>query len=279
MPSRSRTRTGPLPVDDLTAAIESDIALTVGALRHANVDLPPRQHAKDIPTAVQSLGRAGLRALLERVSGVGVFQRVPGWEMTLEQFRIHAVATQRAAEQVAGALDRPQSGELLVAALLHDIGKLVLANAHPGYPSAVHGPATTPEDRLVAERRELGVDHAVAGGVMARRWNLPEGVVNAVEHHHDPSAEGDIAIIRLADMLAHHGHGRVGEPARARRAGRQPGTERRRRARAHARPARRRRAAPQHDAVAARPPGDRRPQVASPRASSTRRSPPIWASR
>jgi DNA-binding NarL/FixJ family response regulator len=33
-----------------------------------------------------------------------------------------------------------------------------------------------------------------------------------VEHHHDPAATGDAAIIRVADMLAHHSHGQPIDP-------------------------------------------------------------------
>ena len=62
----------------------------------------------------------------------------------------------------------------MVTALLHDIGKLVLMHAYPGYPGQVHGDARTPEERIHRERRELGVDHALVGGVLARRWGLPK---------------------------------------------------------------------------------------------------------
>jgi HD-like signal output (HDOD) protein len=44
---------------------------------------------------------------------------------------------------------------------------------------------------------------------MGRRWGLPEGVVRVIEYHHDRRATGDVAVVRLADMLAHHGHGRA----------------------------------------------------------------------
>ena len=54
------------------------------------------------------------------------------------------------------------------------------------------------------ERRELGVDHALVGGVLARRWGLPKSVAHVIEHHHDDNAEGEAAIVRLADMLAHY---------------------------------------------------------------------------
>ena len=34
------------------------------------------------------------------------------------------------------------------------------------------------------ERRELGVDHALVGGVLARRWGLPNRLASAIERHH-----------------------------------------------------------------------------------------------
>jgi putative nucleotidyltransferase with HDIG domain len=200
---------GPFDLDAATRIVEADLALAVAVLRAANAQRTPSSAIGSIPDAVRALGADGLRDARAGLPSVDVFQRVPGWEVTLEQFRLHAVAAQRAAEHVARALGRTDLDELLVAALLHDVGKLALASAHRGYPSAVHGAATTPEDRLVAERRELGVDHTLAGGVMTRRWRLPEAIAHVAEHHHDPEADGDAALVRLADMLAHHGHGRA----------------------------------------------------------------------
>ena len=66
----------------------------------------------------------------------------------------------------------------MVTSLLHDIGKLVLVHAYPGYPRQVHGEARTPEERIHRERRELGVDHALVGGVLARRWGLPKSIAS-----------------------------------------------------------------------------------------------------
>jgi DNA-binding NarL/FixJ family response regulator len=92
----------------------------------------------------------------------------------------------------------------MVTSLLHDIGKLVLVHAYPGYPAQVHGDARTPEERLQRERRELGVDHALVGGVLARRWALPRSIASVIERHHAEDADGEAALIRLADMLAHY---------------------------------------------------------------------------
>jgi DNA-binding NarL/FixJ family response regulator len=59
----------------------------------------------------------------------------------------------------------------------------------------------------VAERRELGVDHALVGGVLVRRWGLPRELARLVERHHADDVDRDVATLRLADLIAHHGHG------------------------------------------------------------------------
>ena len=102
---------------------------------------------------------------------------------------------------------------LMVSALLHDIGKLVLAGAYPGYPDDVCGDARTPEERVARERRELVVDHALVGGALARRWGLPDAIATAIERHHSEDARGDAAFVRLADLLAHFAQGERVAPA------------------------------------------------------------------
>ena len=57
-----------------------------------------------------------------------------------------------------------------------------------------------------AERRELGIDHALVGGVMAR-WGLPQPLAAAIEHHHGDDVSDEAALVRLADMLAHYAQG------------------------------------------------------------------------
>jgi DNA-binding CsgD family transcriptional regulator len=57
------------------------------------------------------------------------------------------------------------------------------------------------------ERAELGVDHAAIGGTLIRRWGLPVSLATAIEEHHNPEADGEAALLRVADMLAHHEQG------------------------------------------------------------------------
>ncbi len=201
------------PTAEVVAAVESDVALAIATLRLANrVDGRSRGRVDSIVRSVSVLSPAAVQALASRARTFDFFDRSGIWEGTPERFRLHGVATQRAADRLATELGYEDRDRLMVTSLLHDVGKLVLAHAYPGYPRQVHGEARTPEERVHRERRELGVDHALVGGVLARRWGLPKSVASTIERHHSDDADGEAALVRLADMLAHYGHGDAVSP-------------------------------------------------------------------
>jgi putative nucleotidyltransferase with HDIG domain len=200
-------------VSDVVEVVESDVALVIAVLRIANrARSPKRGKIAAIPKAVEVLTPGGVEALATRTATFDFFERTPVWDVMPERFRLHAVATQRASERIAREIGFDGRDELLVSALLHDIGKLVLVHAYPGYPQHIHGDARTPEERVARERRELGVDHGVVGGVLARRWGLPNRLATAIERHHSEDGGDEAVIVRLGDMLAHYGQGHPVDP-------------------------------------------------------------------
>jgi putative nucleotidyltransferase with HDIG domain len=200
-------------VGEVVAAVESDVALVITVLRIANRSAQRKKgKIASIPDAVDVLSPEGVETLAARSATFDFFERTPGWDVMPERFRLHAVATQAAADRLARELEYEDRDQLLCSALLHDVGKLVLAHAYPGYPSQVHGSARTPEERIHRERLELGVDHALVGGVLARRWSLPNRLARAIERHHSDDAEEEAALVRLADMLAHYSHAQAVNP-------------------------------------------------------------------
>jgi len=217
--SEERPSTG-----EVVAAIESDVALVIAVLRLAN-QLEGARHGRveNVVDAVEVLSPDAVQSLASSAETFEFFERGKTWDAAPERFRLHAVAVQRAADRLAAQADYGYRDRLLVTALLHDTGKLVLMHAYPGYPRQVHGPARTPEERLHYERRELGVDHALVGGVLARRWNLPAAVASAIERHHAEDADGDAAFVRLADMVAHYAQGSPVNPTELLRAARTVG--------------------------------------------------------
>jgi putative nucleotidyltransferase with HDIG domain len=192
---------------DIVTAIESDVALIIAVLRLANQVHDGRGRVDTAARAVELLTAPTVEALAGRMGTFNFFERASVWDAAPERFRLHALATQHAADRIASEVDSEHRDRLTVTSLLHDIGKLVLLHAYPGYPSQVHRGARTPEQRIHQERRELGVDHALVGGVLTRRWGLPATIATVIERHHNHDVEGEAAVIRLADMLAHYEQG------------------------------------------------------------------------
>jgi putative nucleotidyltransferase with HDIG domain len=200
--AKGNTRTA-----DIACAIESDVAVAVAVLRMANAQASGHERADTAVSAVKQLGPDTVQRLAERTPTFGFFKPAGMWGSVPRRFRLHALTTQRVADRIAAEIEHPDRDQIAMASLLHDIGKLVLMHAYPGYPARVHQGATTPSRRHLQERRELGIDHALVGGVLARRWGLPDSLACAIERHHNSDAEGNPALIRLADMLAHYEQG------------------------------------------------------------------------
>ncbi|MGI8728289.1 MAG: HDOD domain-containing protein [Solirubrobacterales bacterium] len=192
---------------DIADAVELDTAIAIAVMRAANNGGAPKGGVPTLIEAVDALTPAGVRAVAGQLNTYEPFGAVGNWSRVPERFRRHAVATRHAAEKIAELGDVGSAEEISTAATLHDVGQLVLLRLHPEYPRIHDDRGVTPEERNQTERRDLGIDHTLVGGVLARRWGLPSAVASAIERHHSDSAEGVAAAVRLADMIVHHSIG------------------------------------------------------------------------
>jgi putative nucleotidyltransferase with HDIG domain len=196
--------------DQLAEVIESDPALVIAVVRAAaNAGSAPR--GGGVRQAVEALTLPGARALAAAMDVYDPFDAPSAPSGRRERFRRHAVATRHAADRIAELVRLGERDELAVAALLHDVGRLVLADLYGTFERLDDADAT-PDERIRRERRELGIDHALVGAVLVRRWGLPPGVAVAIERHHAPDADGHAAVIRLADLIAHYADGDPAPP-------------------------------------------------------------------
>jgi putative nucleotidyltransferase with HDIG domain len=201
-------------VGEIVEAVESDVSLAISVLRHANRGGLVAGGVAGVPAALDVLKPAGVLALAGTAPSFDFFEPNGGWELKPERFRVHALATQRAADRIGRVVGWAERDELAVAALLHDVGRLVISRLHPGYKVYFDAISRTPEQRLREEREQLGIDHALVGGVLARRWNLPSRIAVAIERHHAEDAEGLAAMVATADMVAHYCQGEAIAPER-----------------------------------------------------------------
>jgi len=195
--------------DELIAVLSCDASFSANLLRLANS--AGRSHpirAGSIRQAVMFVGRDALRRLTMETATYRFLERSRGnGQAACGQLHLHALSVALAA---AGAAERAgQRGDVAhLAGLLHDVGKLVLPRAFGEEAlDAISLKAPAGQRRAAIERDLLGIDHALAGALLAQRWNLPEPIVAAIAWHHggphgDVCPGVEIAAVQLANVVA-----------------------------------------------------------------------------
>ncbi len=191
-------------------AVESDVALTIAVMRASTSNGSPMADGGGVRQAIEALSPAGLRAVGASLETYDPLEAPTAWAERQERFRRHAVATRHAADRIAELARLTSRDELAVAAVLHDIGRRVLAELYGEFELDDHD--ATPDERIRRERRELGIDHALVGAVLVRRLGMPSSIALAIERHHSPQAQGHAAAIRLADLVVHYTSGDPAPP-------------------------------------------------------------------
>jgi len=191
------------PPHEVAGVVEADVGLTCAIVRAAG-QLQGGGRVVSVTEGVERLGPGAVEAILRSAPTYDIFNGDGRLALAPDRFRLHALTVQRAADRVAEMSGIGDRDELALAAILHDIGRPVLARLHPGYAERFDRHGATPDDRIAEERRQLGIDHALVGGVLTRRWGVHPRVAEAIERHHAREVEGMPAVIRLADMIAAH---------------------------------------------------------------------------
>jgi len=130
---------------------------------------------------------------------------VPGYDLPPGEMWRHSIAVSVAAEGLIEELNAPEADEIFTAALLHDVGKLVLGEFVKDDIEKIEKIASKNVSFEVAEQIALGTDHAEIGAKILENWGLPPGIVSAVRWHHDPDAADEtsilIDIVHVANVL------------------------------------------------------------------------------
>jgi putative nucleotidyltransferase with HDIG domain len=196
-------------MDDLVRLIELDQVATANVLRVANSASQSR--GADIATVKDAVVRMGAKKLssLLTATAVGPLANRPleGYDLPTGELWRHSVATAFAAEILAKALKVAAPPHVFTAALLHDLGKIVLdvfiqADAEP-IKAMLYQANITFE---MAEKQILGASHAEVGAELLTEWKVPEDVVTAVLWHHKPDQAPEtsvtIDLVHLGNQVA-----------------------------------------------------------------------------
>jgi HD-like signal output (HDOD) protein/CheY-like chemotaxis protein len=167
-----------------------------------------------IPEAIAYVGTEVLGGLILQQQLFASVQMISIDGFSLEEFQEHSLRTAKLAKKLIGS---PRlADQAFTSALLHDIGKMLIAYSCPdGFAKVVEERRRSGRPAHVVEEDLLGITHAEVGGYLLGIWGLPLPIVESVAFHHSPSlcvnAECEmLAAVHVADVASKEGSGPSG---------------------------------------------------------------------
>ncbi len=199
---------------ELVSLVERDPTLVARILRVSNsVYYGVRREVTSVSHAISLVGLDETLNYLNFYLIKAIMPECPTLKhFSADDFWSHSWSTAVAARM----LGRPQllvtamPGELYLAGLLHDIGKVVLAvHMTDDFEKALEMAHVTQIPLHEAEMHIFGVDHALLGAHLLDNWNLPGWILDAVAFHHDPGEAPEehremAMLIQFANSVTNH---------------------------------------------------------------------------
>jgi len=177
----------------IVETIEKDPVMTARILRVINsafYALPNKVAA--VRHAVVLLGINTVKNLAIRIAAVGMIPLNNDAGLDADAYLLHSLGCAEVSRLIAQKLGDADPTEAYIGGLLHDIGKILFALYLPEpFRAALAKSAAEGTALHRAEQEWLGVDHTVAGTMLARKWQFPESLVLCIrDHHRAPPAQG-----------------------------------------------------------------------------------------
>ena len=188
--------------------IQYDAAVTASVLRTCNsAFFGLKAPAESIKDAVSLLGIDQiLEIVLMKSSGKLLSARQEGYGLHEGAMWKYSVSSALIAKQIAKKLELKNTAKIFTAALLKDIGKIVLdrfvMNSFEKISALVINENLSFRE---AEKKIIGIDHTELGGMIAKMWKFSPKMVKIIRHHHlsDISMirDKEIVVVYLADCI------------------------------------------------------------------------------
>ena len=175
--------------EEVALALSRDEAITAKILSTVNSAFyGVRGKVSTVSHAVAILGYDQLRMLM---MGVALFEQGHARDPLVRRNRgriwAHSATSSRWGQELARATRYVSVEEAAVAALLHDVGKIVLGNAAPReFASTLAMSDREGVPSCEAEERAVGISHVEVGAMVAEKWRFPSRLRQAIALHHAP---------------------------------------------------------------------------------------------
>lgn len=196
-------------IESISETIAKDQAITSKMLKLVNsafFGLPSK--VSNISEAVILLGFSAVRNVVLSVSLIKTF---PG-RKSPEKYDIktlwrHSVAVAIISRYLSEQSHRQEPEECFVGGLLHDMGKVIIAlYLKDDFSDIIRKMKDEHLSFNQAEKDILPINHAKIGAFLAKKWKLPQNLIDVIQYHHTPGAATHhtelVYIIHTANIVA-----------------------------------------------------------------------------
>jgi HD-like signal output (HDOD) protein len=201
-----------MPMQTIDALIVKDPGLTAKMLQVVNsVALGLHEKVNDPLEAAQQLGLRTVRSLALSAHVFASFTPAQKINFPVDALWSHLMKCGESARAIMQAEDADHIyvEAAYTAGMLHDIGKLMLADSIPGeFQKVLQKVATQDESFHEIEMEVFGATHAGLAAYLLGLWGLPAPIVEAVAFHHTPEksslqAFSPLTAVHVANALEH----------------------------------------------------------------------------
>jgi putative nucleotidyltransferase with HDIG domain len=187
-------------IKDMARLVSSDQVLSARILRLVN---SPSYGFYRVSTISNAMILLGVDVVISLCLSSSIFEMM---ETNVVGLWEHSLGTGVASNIIARKLGLPECEEIATAALLHDIGKVIVKlkfqDDYEQLLSIIKEKEVYIRD---AERELLDTDHAEIGGWLAKSWFLPDKLIEPIVYHHEvhksTTHQTKTAVVHLADVL------------------------------------------------------------------------------
>jgi putative nucleotidyltransferase with HDIG domain len=129
---------------------------------------------------------------------------------------VHSLTTASIARLLATRIADADPMDCFIAGLLHDFGKVVIAQFMPlEFRRALESSQWNEIPLHLALRQDIGVDHAEVGAMLVEKWRFPSDLVETIRHQYSPEQMDTsmLACVFAANKISKKLESGVGDPS------------------------------------------------------------------
>lgn len=170
--------------DEIAKKIQMDQSLSLKVMRLANsARYGAGRKIASIDSAIVMLGFDALKTLVIASGVTAACKDVPGVDK--KQFWRTSFGVANICKLI-GRMSKLNPETAFTCGMLHNVGDMLLFLAHQDKMSRIDALAESGANKAELQQNQFGYDYTIVGAELAKRWNFPEEVSNAIRYQWEP---------------------------------------------------------------------------------------------